>query len=293
MAAPSVYYPHAIIFPDATTITQFDKLEPENNYADLTEYSASDVMPLYTGSHSAAPQLRFKTPQIKKFLDHIDVDSVCGDESSGNLDIMYRAGTNKGTRVATITTSHLRARMTSNAWIALESISAKDGELAELDGRIQPVWDESNNPIIWTAGVANAGTAAAGDLFGLGPIKLQGSFIEGVMGWDLNLNLEYEEIRGDGKGFPVYLAVKRARPVLSFDTTDRAVMATYGAAGTALSGLSFFLRKKAISGINVANATEEHIEFTAQSGTIKADSAAGRVMIHLRELTFDTTAAID
>lgn len=292
MVAPDLYYPHAIVFPDETEITLFDALDAENNYADLTEYSASEVMPGFTGSHSAVPQLRFRTPQLKTLLDHIDVEGVCGDESGGNTDIYYRRGTNKGTRVASATSSHLRARMASNAWLAFESLSVRDGELAEATARLQPVWDETNAPIQWAASQALAGTSAVAAIFGLGPVKLQGSFIEGVMSAELNMNLEYEEIRADGKGFPVYLAVRRARPVLTLEVTNRAVMATYGATGTALSAVLFYLRKKAASGINVANGTEEHIQFSCQDGTIKADSASARISIHLHDLTIDTTAAI-
>ncbi len=293
MAAPRLYYPHAILLPDTTLLNQFEDLPAANNYADLAEYSASEVAPSFTGSHSAAPALSFTTTQIGALLEQLTVEDVAASLAAGNCDVFYRRGQNLGSRVAAVTTSHLRCRMASNAFLSWESLSVRDGALAEAQARILPVWDETNAPMQWTDGVALSGADNISELYTLGPLYLNGTLLEGVGSLDWQNNIEYEEIRADGKGFIVYAAIKRVRPVVTFDTTDRSVMATYGPEGTALTSLQVFLRKKQPSGINVDVETEEHIMLTSYLGTIKADNAAARVQLHLRQFAIDTEVAIE
>lgn len=307
MGTSIVYYPHAIYLGGAITIAQLSEVEPANNFQDLTEFAASEVGPQFTGTHMGAPDIRFSSTQIKDILDACSTaHGIVGDLSAQEVDLEYKAGANLGARVADATTSHLRMRLTNNAMLCWESITARQGALAEVRCRLATVFNSGSgsDPMVATSGVALGLDSAIAHLFTLGPIKLNGSFVEGVTEATLENNIEYEEVASEGDGFVTYVAIKRYRPVLTFRTRNAAVLSTYGTKGTALSALKFFLRKKLLSGINVSDATAENIGFTGTVGTIKArkissPEAVAEVTVDLRQsaegtacYAIDTTEAV-
>lgn len=295
MGVPNIYEPVAIVLPSTTELVQLQAIEPDNNFADLTQFSAGGAYPPFTGSHSAMPALQASTTQIKDLLDEIDVEGVAADLSSGNLDIEYRRMLNRGSRYADAAEQHLRCRMTSNAFLSWESLSASQDQLAEIAFRILPVWDETNNPLIWASGtgITISATDAINALFTLGPIAINSTTpLDGVGSISWENNCQYREVKSEGSPFVKFAGIERVSPVLTIETTDRGIMEDFGAAGTALSSLQLFLRRKSPSGHNVANATAQHIKISATVGTIKPLSASGRLAIHLSGFTVNTASAI-
>lgn len=299
MSTTVVYYPHAIYAPGILTLTQLSDMEPGHNFQDLTEYSSCQVGPQFTGTHQASPDNRFSTSQIKSVLDACVAGdlNISRDLSGGNVDTEYKAGLNLASRIADAELSHLRLRMQENAMLCWEELTARQGAVAELRCRLAAIYDAAggNDPLVPTAGVGLATVADVAHLYTLGPIKLNGSFVEGVVDSTLNNNIEYEEVHSAGDGFLSYLGIKRYRPVLTFRTRNSAVLATYGTRGTALSALRLYYRKKLASGINVADATTEHIAVIATVGTIKArkissQDAVAEVTVDLKIAAQNTAA---
>lgn len=307
----TVYYPHAIYVPGICTITQIgDQMEVGHNFQDLTEFSASQVGPQFTGSHMAAPDNRFSTTQIKSVLDACTEYNISRDLSGTTASVQYKAGKNLNHRMADDNGgaggNHLFGNMQENAMLAWESISARQDGTAEIRCRIGAVYKVSTgaDPLVFTSTNDITVASDVAHLFTLGPAKLNGSFIEGVEEADVENNIEYEEASGDGDNFLTYLGIRRYRPVFTFRTRNSSYLTTYGTRGTALSSFSFWLRKKLASAINVADATEEHILFTATVGTIKARAirsarAVAEVTVEVRQsaqntaaYAIDTTAAI-
>lgn len=276
MSTSVVYYPHAIYLPTGPVITQISDVQPGHNFQDLTEFAAGQAVPQFTGTHQAAPDNRFSSSQVKALLDYCTDYSIARDTSAlGNVDVEFKAGINLGVRQADAALVHIRARATANTMICWESFTARQGQIVELRCRLVHIFNLASgvDPLVFTNSLALTNTSAIAYLFTLGPIKLNGTFLNAVEEVTWNNNIEYEEVASDGDGFLSYCGIKKFRPTVSIMTRDLALLSTFGTRGTALSALSCFLRKKLQSGINVADATAEHIKLAATVGTIKAREA--------------------
>lgn len=294
MTTTTVYYPHAIVSgTPALSLTQLDDVQPSHNFQDLTEFAAGQVGPQFTGTHLASPDNRFSSSQIKDIFDACVAGkyNVIRDLSAGNVDVEFKAGENRGTRIADASLAHIRGRMANNAAICWESFSARMGSVVSLRARIVAVMVGGNDPLIFTNSVAITATSAVSQLYTLGPVKVNGTFLSAVQDVEWTNNLQYEEIADSGEAFLTYFSVMRLAPVLTIRTRDLSVISTFGTRGTALSSLSQFLRKKLASDINEADASAVHIGLTATTGTVKARQIAtnmAEVAIHLRQSAQNT-----
>jgi hypothetical protein len=307
MSTSRVYYPHGIYASTFFTLTQISGLRPMHDAQDLIEWAAGQPGPQFTGTHQATPSVPFRCTQLKDILDVTIAGNynISRDLSAGNVDIEFKAGSLLNVRTADATLQHVRARMTENTMFTIESISARQGSLAEAQCRLSPYYNSVSgaDPLVFANTVALTIESAIAHLFTLGPIKLNGSFIEGVEEATLDNQVQYEIVHDGGFGFPAYVAIKTYSPRIRFLCRDSRVMNTFGTRGTALSALSMYFRKKLESGHEVPDATEEHIKITSATGTIKArelgDNSAAEVTIDLKQsaqntaaYVVDTTAAI-
>jgi hypothetical protein len=290
MTTNAVFYPHAM---RATAIaggaelfcvTLIDDMRPAHGFEDLVTFDAAQVGPNFVGSHRAIPDVRLTTPQLGTLLPtFVSGDYyVSRDLSLYNVDHYYRSGVNLGSRVAAGTSSHLQFRASGNSMLALESISASEGQLASLTCRNAPVLG-AQDPLVPTGAIALGGSAVGGSLFTMGPVKLNGTFLQGGVYAGIDFNLEYEEESSHGDGFLTYVGIRRYRPVITVRTRKTDYMASFGQRGTALSSCVMYLTNKLASGINAAAASSVHLKITtATSGVIKAREVQGdRSMVEL------------
>ena len=275
MAVAAVWYPHALDLDGSNVITELQDVTPANNFQDIVEYSAGEAAPQNGGSYGAVPDINFTTPQCKTILDLINVEAVAKDLSAGSVDMYFRKGDPNATREATAATVHDRWRLTTNAVLALQTIEASQNSLATVRARLLPVWNGSNNPIIATGSVALSGTSAASEFYTLGRVDINGTDISAVADVSIDYQVEFEEVADSGEPFISYGGIRRFAPRVSIRSRDVTLFRTYGAAGTALSSLEVYLRKMDASGHVVANATTQHIKFTATAGTIRAREVSG------------------
>lgn len=279
MTTNLVFVPNAIVMPGGTTVTSLKNLRPSHNFEDLVEYASGDVGPDFTGSHSAAPDCVFDTPQLKEILDLCNVSptvnmSVCADLSSGNTDVEYRRATNRGVRSALADLANLRVRMQSNAFLSWQKFTAKQKQLAEITARLVPVYDGTNAPLVATSSVAITASGSVPTLFTLGPVSINGSAVAGVTETNWDNQIEYLVEMADGVSWPDFVSIQRIAPKITIRSRNTALLSTYGTAGTALTALTVYLRKKLKSDFTVAAGTPQHLAFTAASGTIKAREIA-------------------
>lgn len=248
------------------------------------------------------PDFTFDCRQIKSVLDI--TGTSLGDISAGNTDLLFKATTNKGTRVADATTSHVRFRA-PEAVLIPQSISASGDSPASMSCRLVCLYDGTNAPLTPTSGVALSGTPTAAEHFVLGPVSINSSAVPGVVSSSIDFGLRLIERRSDGELYITWLAVAEFLPIVTIQVLTSA-LPTYGLNGTALTAMSVWFRKCAQTA-RVANATEEHILFTATSGLITVPSVTGgnndesitTIRIELSgadattaPLAVDTTAAI-
>tara|TARA_R100000808_G_scaffold19496_1_gene42293 strand:+ start:10166 stop:11095 length:930 start_codon:yes stop_codon:yes gene_type:complete len=277
MTTASLWYPHAIDLNGTNVLTQLQDVTPANNVQELIEYSASEAAPLFSGSFGAVPDFTFTTSQLKTVLDLIDVENVAHDLSGGSADLWYRKSDPHSTReaIGVSDTLHDRWRLTTNALLTIQSMSASQGGLATMVARLLPVWDGSTDPIVFTGSLGNLPASAVSEFFTLGRIDINGTDIGAVTDVSVDYQVEYEEVADSGEAYITYGGIQRFSPRISITSRDVTLMRTYGTAGTALTSFELYWRHLAANGNVVANGTATHIKMTATAGTIRAREVSG------------------
>jgi len=306
----TVFYPHAIDFADAVSvITQLTSVSPMYNFQDLVEASSGDVAPMWSGSLSSAPAVNFGARQVKTILDLTDPIAahlkgkyyIAHDGTGSTCDLWLRKGESYGLRTADATAEHERLRMT-RGFLRWDSITANQGSVAEISCMLAAGWDGTNDPLVQTQS-ALAKSVTVDHLFTLGPLVINGADVGGLQGWTMNNGISPEVIFDKGIPFPTYLGIAAYNPTIMARVRDSSLMRTFGTRGTAITSLSWYLRKLKKSDLCEADATEVHIKFSATAGTVKARQSDNRGMVDLfiqvqkasaaaYAYTYDTTAAI-
>lgn len=269
MSVSSNFVLHGIATP-SSFISQISSASMNTQINTALGTPAGVPFPTFVYNLNQNPDYTFTCEQIKTLLDLTGVG--LGDISSGNTDMLFKSATNKGSRVANATTSHWRARAPEAVLVPL-SISASNDSPASMQARIVCMYDGTNAPITNTGTIALSGTSTATEHFVVGPVSINGSTIPGVLDWNLSFGLDLIETRSDGELYISFLAIREARPILTVRCLGSAAV-TYGLNGTALTAMTCCLRKCAATG-RVANATAEHIAFTATAGLITVPEVSG------------------
>lgn len=296
MSTTKVFYPHAFYTGDSSlTLTQLMNVTPVHNYSDLSEKAPSQVAPQLTGSHQAQPDIKFTVSQLKTLLDKMIAGSFnCAvDLSATSVYLEYRRGKKHGTREAKNAGNHFYGLMDYNAMLTLESLTGQQGGLLEARCRLVSVKTDTAKPLSFVANINLVAVAQVESFFTIGPVKINGTWLGGIESWTFDNQISYEEVLSDGDAYPSYVGVRDIRPRLTVRTRHADAIATFGEEGTALSSLNLFARKKLVSGINVADATAQHLKLIATEGTVKAQSVDGdktltEVTVDLHETTEDT-----
>jgi hypothetical protein len=305
-----VFYPQAINFAQADVpITQLTNVSAMYAFSDVVEFSSGDVAPFWSGSLQSAPACPFGSRQVKSLLDLCDPGAahakgksyVAHDGTASTCDLFYRKGVNYGLRIADATASHELLRMT-RGFYRWDSITANQGAVAEINGVLAAGWDGTNDPLVDTQ-AALTENEAVNHLFTLGPLTINGTDVDGVQSVTWSNNNQPELVFDQGIPFPTYLGIARYNPQIVARVRNGTLLRTFSSRGTALTSLSFYLRKLKASDLCEANVDAVHIKFTASAGTVKARQidSRGLVALHIQiqkatadgyAFTYDTTSAI-
>lgn len=246
----------------------------------------------------------FDTTQVKSVLDACGTSPQLVSCGSGNTDYYFKQTTNLASRVDDATTSHVRLRA-PKAVLIPQSISASDGQPASISVRMINTFDGTNAPLVGAA-AALAGTPSHAENFTLGPASINGTLIGGIQDCTINFGISTIEKRGDGELYLSHVCEKETLPTVTIRTLG-SPWATYGINGTALTSMSVWFRK-CLETARTADATAEHILFTATAGLFVIEETGGggnepvitTITCHLampdattRPLLVDTTAAIE
>jgi hypothetical protein len=288
----SLEYLYGILMPNATMIGELTDCTPSAGVQLLMAKAAGDTLPSFVSSHGLSPAISFRTPALKTVLD------ACGlwgyNMSGGNCDLHYRSATNLSTRG----TSGTRIRAI-NALMYWTSLSARQNGLAEISCNIQPVFDGTNAPMTAAGSIAVPTAVLAQEHFTLGPVFVNGSQIGGIQDINVDLGVKMNIKSGDGENYPSWCGIDEHSPVVTITAPRVGLWANFTPEGTALSALSFGLRRKLLdSASNASNASAVHILFTATGGgAIFLDPANGGIndpanctlKIHLRRSAIGTS----
>jgi len=287
MGMTKKFYLHGILLPSGAWISQLTDTTPAAAVEQICEYAAGAYVPSFRGGHGAVPEITFTSPQLKTVLD------LCGlagaDLSAGNVDLFYRAATNLGTRAAIGDGAHIRIRAV-RAMMTWDQITARQNQLATIGCRIIPTFDGTTPPLVGLGSQTIAANLLASQAYTLGPVKLNGAWIDGSIDWTLNLNPKPNDEASDGDAYISWAGVERHDPVLSVTPRDLGHWETIGVGGLQVTACLAYLRKKSADLVgNVADANAEHILFSGTDNPCgmatleqSSDGSDGAAQIALR-----------
>lgn len=304
------YFLHGLLL-NATWVPVLKSATPAMNVEFTKKRGGAAVTLSFVGAAKAAPSIPFTTTAIKTILDACsagDGVSIASFEAT-NCDLCFRRADAFGSREAINAGNALIVRADTAA-LVWNSIEAGEDE-ATIECEVHPTYDGTNLPLIGLGSQNIAAHQNVGDVFALGPCKVNGNFLDGVTRWQLAQNLELIKKFGSGNAYPTFVALKSTAPVLTVDTPDLDQWVTTHM-GLQCTALIAFLRKLNPDVIGpIAEASAFNISLTAtdnpcgmilpgsSSGGID-DAASVSMEVHLRRsvattthpLTVDTTAAI-
>lgn len=272
MSIDNLFRMHSLAFPSGTPITQLTDLNLSTGIAELVVAPSGDTTPGFTGINEGRPETSFSTQQIWAVIAQCAtgalMQQIAADLSGGDVLVNYRRGANLGTLEAESAESHLQALFEGNSLFCWSTIRASQGGLADISCRLTPIYDGTNSPMQLASGQAIATAAVVNELYTLGPIKFNGSWVNGVEDVTIESGVSVRVVADSGTPWPTLAMVESVAPRISFTTLESGIQATLGVTGTALTALLVYLRKKQAGGAvaNVADATAEHIKIAVASG---------------------------
>jgi hypothetical protein len=280
MTVANVYVLHGIQTPSAF-FSQVEEAGPTPAAQQMLAAPAGIPVPMFRGIRGLKPEVPFRTTQLNTLLGLCTIANCGGaDLSAGNTDLYYRAVSNMGVRVADGTQSHKRLRM-NKAYLHWRTLTARHQGEASADCRLVAMYDGSNAPMVPAGGVALAGTPATGQLFGLGPVTINGSALGDELEMSVDLAPTFYVAGGGSQPYDTFLAVKTINPVITIKRLDQSAWTVFGAVGGPLTGNGFvaYLRAMcadATGGVAyVADTTGAHIKISALAGMVCVEGSSG------------------
>lgn len=271
MSVSTAHVLHGIVN-SSTFLSQIVNARPMTDAQLLVSAPAGLPFPLFAATMGVNPSVPFESTQIKTLLDLTGALTSIVDWTGANTDLYFKKIADEGRRVADASSAHLRCRM-SQAALSVDRISAGHNSEAVASCRLLTTYDGSNAPFVQAGSTALSGTPTSAEHFVAGPVSLNTVTIPGVLDISIEFNRDVMMLASDGEIYPTFVAQRVYSPVVTFRVLEH-VWYTYGIIGTALTAATFYLRKVTTDG-RVANATQEHIAFTATAGVIHVDEASG------------------
>jgi hypothetical protein len=305
MSTTKLFFPAGVLI-DSVYLAHVGEQSIDQGLEDLFVHPAGDWAPNFTGSKSYAPEISIQTMDLVKALDLMTVNALCADLSAVDVDVYQRAVQSHAMAYDTDETEHLIYRLTDDAMLYWEQIQVNQNEEAQISLRLAVSDNGTNEPLLQvdSQAIEDAGEQEAP--FTLGPIEviLDGGstaiVITGIKSFTWNNNAEVIKEAADGDESPGFLALQRVRPVLSFETTDLALIESSFCAtdqkGVGLDRLRCYFRRRRPNKVNYADTDAVHAMLSADAdgtdGTIASlrwkrvagDPAKASVEIHLHRV---------
>lgn len=272
MAIASDYVLHGILTPSAAFISNISNQRLSPAIQHVLGYGAGYYQPLFVGNIGQKPMIGFDTLDVKTVLDLTGVGMA--DLSAGNTDLFFKKAKAYSIRTADATAEHVRNRLAAAA-LYLGSLRAGSQSEASLSCDLIANYDGTNEPIVPTGGsVALSGTPTSGQHFVAGPITINTTSYTGVQSVNIDFGIQKIQLSGDGEIYDTFQGIRTQAPTITATFIGLPLLNTFGLNGTALTGLSVYLRKVSTTG-RVANGTAQHIKFAATSGVITVEDESG------------------
>lgn len=260
-----------IILPGGT-FTQLSDVSWDSVIQDMMEHPAGEIAPTFQGNESEKPVVNFTTSQLDVALSQIGTIGA----APGAVDTYFKVA-NKTGNVARANTVHDLIRL-NDALLYLESFRLPHQGVGTARVILVALYNGTNNPFVYSTGVALVSTMAANDFWGAGPVKINGSLVGGVKEISYQSGIRLTREGGENEQWDTFVGIEQCDPQVDITTLNKVNWGGLGLAGTALdgaNGLEFYARKHGPAG-PVATGTAQHIYFQGLRGVAKPVTSSGQ-----------------
>jgi hypothetical protein len=265
---------------DAVAYRQVVSADHENATEVISVIAAGDTMPRFVAANGSKEGIPFETNQIATVLGQC---GLFGCDASP-VALYYQKINSLSGRVAAATAEHsvIDADL---ARMYISNITAGNRTIASARGRIVPVSDGTNAPLIRTGTVALTAAPTTAEVFVLGPISMHNTKLQGCNNADINLNPVEMDLADESFEHTTFAAGNTIAPVISFTTTDPTALTYHKTALAAGNKFRIHLIRKKRNDTRFADADAQHIRFEAVNGIVLVQTVSNspreyRVEIH-------------
>jgi hypothetical protein len=268
------FKPYNLYLPTSDlTFAQMDDVAVSAGLQEVMEYSAGGVEPGFIGAGDVEPVISWSTKDLEKwaavFTGAYSTDNETKHVSapqSGACLLRYQAMRSGSTEYASGASSHFVTTI-RDAITTWSSIAADHGGMAAARMQLDGIYDGTNTPISNATGQTLSGGKAFNKLYTLGPVKLNGSFVNGVFNSRCESGANLEKLFDSGLQYPTFASIGRVRHAVAFDTNTITLQNSLGYIA-AVSALIVYYRRRTQDSYNYSDASTEHIKITYGAGTI-------------------------
>jgi len=236
-----------------------------------SEASSAEVWSRWVSMTAQNPRATFTTKAIVSLLDALATELPAADKYSCNIADMaaglslYAQAFAAGSTRAGASLHRKLVALAGCLGLRRLSCTHQQDATIEVEGVIG--WDGTNDPIVETDLVSLPAGVTDAERFTLGPVIVESITLPGVRSLDIEFGLDIVAEGADSDIWPTFVTVVAIKPVITLRGIDLEWLkaANIPRAGKAATHLNtaIYLRKRVLGSTYVADATEEHIKFTA------------------------------
>lgn len=274
MALENIHYPFALKLPNPE-ITHLTDIGPDRGYQIVTETQAGSPVPCFVGVGSTDPVMPFTTRQLKSVMDTLTVDYLVRDLSAGTVTLWYQAGKPMEIRELPTTSKHIAAQLVTSAMMFWNTIRVQQGSVAEIDVSLVTAKRGVSDPMLWLGSQQLPSRDGCQRVYGMGPVYLNSTLLEGVTGWTMTSNAQTEPVISDGETSNSYQGIRSYHPQVQLQSTNLAEIAATSFGGDAFNTLELYLRRMTSTNIFDDKSNPTHIKITINGGLRTIPGASG------------------
>lgn len=249
---------------DGNAYRQLGSADVEYNTEVMSIIASGDAFPRWVGANGEQQGIPFETPQLATLL------AQCGLQGcdASPVTLYYQKVSNLSGRVDDDVAEHTLIDADS-ARMYIASISAGNRAMAMARGRIVPVSDGTNSPLIRTGSslITDAAPTTA-EAFVLGPISINLTKIAACNNFELNFNAQEWDLSDESFAHRTFAASNTISPVISFVTQDPTAPTYHKTAITSSNKLRVHLIRKKRHEERYLDNESQHIRIEAVDGMV-------------------------
>jgi hypothetical protein len=271
------------------------------------EPTSGEVFSRFLSMTSQKPSAAFSTLGIAAALDVIGLSGLAiTAATNAGLELFAYKHAAGSTRAGN--SSHRKYNLKKGIIIPQRLTCEHQGN-AVLSYLALAIYDGTNDPVVLSESVTLPTGITDAQRFALGPVTIGGIALAGKLGLEIDFGVKAEAISSDGEIWDTLVTIVNTVPKITLRGID---IAWWHASGIPLAGkaathanTAMYLRKRAVAGKFVADATSEHISLTAAGLAFVEDQSASGAAAKTTSisaplyydgtndpLVIDTTAAI-